>query len=335
MTTTTGRLIELPSHRIPDRFYRGGAAIGRFRGHEVAATHEPEDWVASTTCVHGETRLGLSTLPDGRLLRDAVESDPDHWLGRAHTKRFGSDPMILVKLLDAGERLPVHAHPDRGFARTHLGSNHGKAEAWYILEGGTVHLGLTRELDREGLLALLAADEETLLAALTRIEVSPGDVVYVPPGTLHAIGEGVLLVEVQEASDLSIMLEHARFGLDPRTDGHLGLGYPAVLDAVDGLALAPGRRAQLVYAAGAAEQLLPVEADAYFRLERVRVDRARRLAPGFCVIVVTRGAVQLRAGSEVTELARGATLVVPHAAGSIVATGDGELLVCRPPRVHS
>ena len=54
---------------------------------------------------------------------------------------FGADPRLLVKLLDAGQRLPVHAHPHASFAAVHLGTAHGKAGAWYIVEGGEIYLG--------------------------------------------------------------------------------------------------------------------------------------------------------------------------------------------------
>ncbi|NKF32242.1 carbohydrate kinase, partial [Pseudomonas sp. BGM005] len=105
------------------------------------------DWIGSTTTVNGEPELGLTTLPDGRVLRDAVEQDPVAWLGDAHVARWGADTRLLVKLLDAGQRLPVHAHPHDDFAAAHLGRAHGKAEAWYILQGGTVHVGLREDVD--------------------------------------------------------------------------------------------------------------------------------------------------------------------------------------------
>jgi len=137
-------IVPLPSNRPPERFYRGGDRIAAFRGSGPAGTHEPEDWVASTTTVRGEAPAGLTRLPDGRLLADAIAADPQFWLGQEHVARWGTDTRLLVKLLDAGQRLPVHAHPDDGFAAARLGHAHGKAEAWYVLRAGTVHLGLRR-----------------------------------------------------------------------------------------------------------------------------------------------------------------------------------------------
>ena len=107
------RLIDLPPNR-PRQFYRGGSMLAEFRGVAATDDHRPEDWIASTTARHGaEHGEGLTTLPDGRLLRDALLEDPEGWLGAEHAAALGADPALLVKLLDAGERLPVHAHPTR------------------------------------------------------------------------------------------------------------------------------------------------------------------------------------------------------------------------------
>jgi phosphomannose isomerase type I-like protein len=76
---------------------------------------------------------GLSGMADGRLLRDAIETDPVGWLGEAHVTRFGHSTGLLVKLLDTAQRLPVHAHPDRAFAAEQLSSQFGKKEAWRVV----------------------------------------------------------------------------------------------------------------------------------------------------------------------------------------------------------
>ncbi|MGO8610104.1 phosphoheptose isomerase, partial [Rhizobium johnstonii] len=77
-----------------------------------------------------------------------------------------------------------------------------------ILQGGVIHVGLRDDLDPRALRALVdRQDTAALLALLHAVEVSPGDVVWVPPGELHAIGAGVLLLELQQPEDLSILLE--------------------------------------------------------------------------------------------------------------------------------
>jgi len=164
------RPIALPPNQIHS-FYRGGEAIARFRGTDSTDDHAPEDWVGSTTTRFGAYGTGLSVLPGGRLLGDALAAEPAAFLGPAHAVRFGPDTELLVKLLDAGERLTVHFHPDRDFARRHFGSARGKTEAWLIVETrrepATVWLGFRDDVESEKLVGWVdRQDGATMLGAL-------------------------------------------------------------------------------------------------------------------------------------------------------------------------
>ena len=321
-------IYRLESNRPPERFYRGGERITRFRGETPAGIREPEDWIASTTTVFGEDTLGLSRLPGAGLLREAVEADPVHWLGEEHVARWGSDVRLLVKLLDAGQRLPVHAHPDDVFAASRLGRAHGKAEAWYVLEGGTVHVGLRYDISPEDLADLVRTQAAaTLLALLHDVTVESGDVVWVPPGELHAIGAGVLLLELQQPEDLSILLEWEGFALDGQRDGHLELGFDVALQAVNHSARNLTDLRTMIRTAPAEGTVFPEDADQYFRLSRHRIDGETRIAPGFAVAVVTRGVLDVDGHAGL----RGTTFLIPAGAGDLVVRGAGELLIARPP----
>jgi mannose-6-phosphate isomerase len=320
--------ILLPSNRPAERFYRGGARISEFRHEAASAPREPEDWIASTTTVNGDAALGLTRLPDGRLLREAVAEDSIAWLGERHVSRWGADTRLLVKLLDAGQRLPVHAHPHDDFAATHLGTAHGKAEAWYILQGGTVHVGLRDGIAADALADLVdRQDSATLLGLLHAVEVHPGDVVWVPPGELHAIGAGILLLELQQPEDLSILLEWNDYAIDGAAVGHLGLGFDLALAAVNRGGRSMSDLESLIGAAPASGSVFPPDADEYFRLERLPVAGSAVIDQGFSIVIVREGDVVLGG----VEHRAGAALLVPHGAGALEVTGAGELLVARPP----
>src|SRR5580765_3573611 len=176
-----------------DHFYRGGAKIAALRGLTGVGERQPEEWVAATVTRFGEAELGLARVEDGTLLRDLVAADPAGWVGPdAVAGRFGpADTGVLVKLLDAGQRLLVHVHPDRSFAASHLGCPYGKTEAWLVLDadpGAAVYLGWRDDVD-PGELAQRrdAQDGAWMLERMHRIEVSRGDGVLVPAGTVHAI----------------------------------------------------------------------------------------------------------------------------------------------------
>lgn len=315
-----------------DRFYAGGRQIAAFRGTGPAASHEPEDWVASSTAVFGQAPVGLTTLPDGRLLRDAIEADPVAWLGAEHVATYGSDPALLVKLLDAGQRLPVHAHPDVPFAAEHLGLTHGKTEAWIVLEPARVHLGFTRDVGVDELAGWVQAqDTDAMLGAMHALDLEAGDAVRVPAGLPHAIGEGAFVVELQEPTDLSILLEWSGFALDGATDGHLGLGFDVALAAVDRRGWGADEIARLRGATAASSGDLLPEAAGFFRVERWT--GARVLDAGLAVVVIVAGEGALVADGVPTPVRRGQTVLLPASVGPVAVEGDSlQVVVCRPPR---
>jgi mannose-6-phosphate isomerase len=326
---------------LPDTFYRGAGRIGRFRGDAAAAAAaRPEDWIASATARYGGGTAGMTRLADGSLLADVIAADPAGWLGREHVARYGANPALLVKLLDAGQRLPLHVHPDRGFAAGHLASPFGKTEAWIVLEadpGAMVYLGFSRDVEAAELDGWVRGqDVEAMLAVTNRVPVAAGDAVLCPAGAPHAIGDGILLVELQEPTDWSILLEWRGFPLDPG-DATLGLPLDEALACVGRRAYPPerlaslrGRRLDSVIG-----PLLPGEADPFFVAERVR--SGGRLPPGYSVLIVTEGsgAVAAEGGRPAPAPApvavrRGSTVLIPHGAGACALTGDFAAVRARP-----
>lgn len=331
--------VRLGPHR-PRSFYAGSGAIDRWRhipaGSPDAAVdgRRPEDWIASTTAQFSRAPHGLSRLPDGRLLVETIGADPAAWLGPGHLAAWGPDPRLLVKLLDAGQRLPVHVHPGRDFAARHLLSPYGKTEAWIILDAGpdaTVDLGFSRDVEAAELAAWTRTqDVDALRAAVNRIPVTAGDTVLVPAGLPHAIGAGILLAELQEPSDFSIFLEWAGFDLDGPAEGHLGLGYDLALGCVNPAAVTADRISGLRSVRG--ESAFPAEADDFFRARRVAAGPDVVLDAGYGVLLVLAGSGRLGWAAGVLDVAAGETVLVPWAAGDLTLGGeDLVVLHARPP----
>jgi mannose-6-phosphate isomerase len=308
------------------RFYRGGPGIAELRGIELAGDHMPEDWVGAVNAPFGSHGEGLSRFEDGTLVRDALAADPEAFLGPEHVARFGSDVGLLVKILDAGQRLPVHFHPGRAFARRVFDDPHGKTEAWIIVSatpGAAVHLGFAAPVDAGTVRGWIRdQDAPAMLAAMRELPVAAGDAILVPAGTPHAIGEGILLVELQEPTDYSVLMEWRDVGVT-ESEGHLGIGWDQALEDLD-LGAWDDARVAAVSGQGAGRRLLPAEADPYFRAERVR--GGDELAAGFSILVALAGSGTL-AGRP---LRRGETVLVPHAAGPCALGGAVEAIRCRP-----
>jgi mannose-6-phosphate isomerase len=296
------------------RFYQGGLLIDRLRGDAERDTDHPEDWVGSVTAANNpgrdEPEAGLSRLDDGRLLRDAIAADPQGWLGPA----AGSGTTgVLVKLLDAAERLPVHAHPSPAFASQHLGSPFGKTEAWLVLatrdHASDVWIGLREPVDAATYRGWIdGQDVDALLGSLHRVPVSAGDVIYVPAGTPHAIGAGVLIAELQEPTDFSIVCEWTGYPIDP-DDSHLGMGWDVALGALDLEAREPVLG-------------LPEEAREFFW-----ADREAEPAGRFAVWIVTGGEGEV----DGRPARAGDTFAVPAGATDIAVSGDLEVVRCLGP----
>jgi mannose-6-phosphate isomerase len=316
----------LPPNVLP-HFYAGGPRIAAFRGLTLDGDHMPEEWIAAVnTTFDAANGRGLSHGADGSLVRDAIAADPARWLGDAHVARYGADAALLTKLLDAGQRLPVHFHPGRAFAKRELGLDHGKTEAWIVVEaepGSSVHVGFEHDVELDTVREWMREQaSEDMLAAMHELPVSAGDAIFVPAGTPHAIGVGTLILELQEPTDLSITLEWNGFRLT-EDECHLGLGWDRALAALDRGGWGKERVAALRGGSGAS--LLPPAADPYFRAERA--GGGETLDPGFSVLLGLEGSGEL--GGVPVE--RGSALLIPYAAGPLELTGDVEAIRCRPP----
>jgi mannose-6-phosphate isomerase len=335
-----------PVHLQPnlvEHFYTGGARIAALRGIDTTSERQPEEWIAATVSRAGVPGVGLARTTDGDVLRDLVATDPRSWIG---TDLAEGDTGVLVKLLDAGQRLPVHVHPDRTFAALYLDCAYGKTEAWYVLDvddRAAVYIGWTEDVDADEL-ARRRDDQDGawMLDHLHRVEVRPGDGVLVPAGLPHSIGAGVFVAEVQEPTDFSILLEWS-VTTSGRDDSHLGLGFDLAMRAVTHRATSADELDRLVRRSSATDEkvglrsVLPPEADPFFRLDLATADGdvPAGVPAGFAAVLVLDGDGELNAGDVATPVKRGDVLAVPAAAGDWTVRGNAEVLVARPASTES
>jgi len=327
---------KLPSNQF-DHFYKGGNRIGKLR-NGPGGPMRPEEWIGSTTTRFGEAVNGLSKLSDGRLLKEAISADPISWLGEKHLEKFGNSIEILVKLLDPDQRLPVHYHPNQSFAKEKLHMNHGKTEAWIILDapaGAKVGIGFKKQMSKAEVAALVKAhDSQGLLDSLVFKEVKAGDAVFVPAGVAHAIESGIFVLELQEPTDLSILLEWDGFAVDGDKDGHLNLGFDIALDA---LRLSPLTEAEdkaivsrFESSAAKSHPIFKSVADPFFRADYLTGDD-KKVEAGFGIFLCLSGDGELvfenAAGLGIKA---GDAVVVPCSAGSFTVNNCAGIL-SRPP----
>ncbi len=195
------------------RFYSGGMMIDRLKGEPTPGdTHFPEEWVGSLVQAtnpepHYKVGEGLQLVTvDGRTvqLKKVIEENPEGMLGKEHVRTYGTDAALLVKLLDASIRLVLHAHPSKEFAKQHLNSCFGKTEAWFIIETRDdvkepcVYNSFKEEVSAKRWREIIdKQDVKEMMRLVHKIPVKAEDVVYVKAGLPHAIGKGVLMLELK------------------------------------------------------------------------------------------------------------------------------------------
>jgi len=175
----------------------GGRTLIDDYGFTTDGDNAAEAWLLS--CHKDGPSFVLGGKYDGKTLAEVIEAEGREVLG-TNNKDIRDFP-VLIKIIDARDKLSVQVHPDDDYAYKYENEN-GKTEAWYVLkcdEGASLIYGVNHDMEREEFAA--AIENGTLLDDVNVVPVKPGDVVFIPSGMLHAIGEGILLAEVQQSSN--------------------------------------------------------------------------------------------------------------------------------------
>ncbi|GIO19527.1 mannose-6-phosphate isomerase, class I [Oceanobacillus oncorhynchi subsp. incaldanensis] len=176
----------------------GGKKLQTEFGYSTPYERTGEAWVISAH-PNGPCQIKNGPL-EGRTLQDAWENHKELF-NRAEAA--GETYPLLVKILDANENLSVQVHPDDIYAQKQEGVPYGKTECWYVLdaeEGAELILGHHANSREELKKAMENGEWDTLLKS---VPVTAGDFVYVPSGTIHAIGAGIVILETQQSSDIT------------------------------------------------------------------------------------------------------------------------------------
>lgn len=243
-------ILKLNKNRVW-RTYTGGKIIDEFYNEgSFVDGHFPEVWVSSVTEAKNPDKIqneGLSfieTDDNSKIsLKSEIESNPKYYLGEYHLNKHGTSLGILVKLLDAAERLTIQVHPDKIKAASLFNSQFGKTEAWLILdcreiEGEKPHIyfgfkkGITLESWKE---VFDKQDIPLMLDLMNKVYVEPGDIYLIEGGMPHAIGAGCFILEIQEPTDLTIRTEKVTPGGYDIPDMllHQNLGFEKMFECFD------------------------------------------------------------------------------------------------------
>jgi len=152
---------------------------------------------------------GISAHPNGKceILNGPYKGQTLDQVWTEHRELFGDFPSqefpLMTKIVDARESLSVHVHPDDAYAYENEKGQYGKSECWYIIdaeEGAEIIYGLNTESKD---IAIDKINEEDYESLLNKVKVKPGEFYFIPAGTVHSIGEGILVYETMQSSDVT------------------------------------------------------------------------------------------------------------------------------------
>lgn len=301
----------------------GGKRIAQFKGLPSQGDDIGETWELSP--MPGHESVVAEGEFKGQTLNDLVARYPRQILGgKVDDKWHGHFP-LLVKFIDSNDDLSIQVHPDDALAKERHNSL-GKTEMWYSVlpsEGAYLYAGFNQPMDADKFRSMIA--DNTIVSALGKFFVKPGDVFFLPAGRVHAIGKGNLLVEIQEASDITYRI----YDYDRRD----AQGNPRELHVEQSVGAVNyndvGQEAKNVIPAKG--ETLEVEKCEYFTTDAMDVDGKATLdlAPldSFTILIGIGGDLTVTdPEGRTTPLPAGQTLLVPAEIPSLTITGNGRLL---------
>ena len=235
---------------------------------------------------------------------------------------------LLIKLIDAKDRLSIQVHPDNEYAKTHEGG-FGKTEMWYVVDcekGAGMYYGFDHTISKEEFRRRIK--DNTLPEVLNRVEVRPGDVLFIESGTLHAIGAGILVAEIQQNSNLTYRVyDYGRIGADGKPR-QLHIEKAADVARLERPSRPIGPQGQPEKLEGFARTLLA--SCEYFTVFHMNVSDARLTADekSFHSIVCLGGdALLLDEGEPLLTFRKGDSVFVPAGMGPYSIKGSCEILL--------
>ena len=311
----------------------GGSRLNDDFSKGISIESLAETWECST---HAD---GISTVASGehkgKLLTELLKEHPEylgtHPLGNPYLQA-GELP-ILIKFIDAKEDLSVQVHPDDDYARKHESGSLGKTEMWYVLDAKAdtqLVYGFRHDMNREQLARSLR--DGTVEKYLQKVDVHADDVFYIEAGTVHAIGAGALVAEIQENSNLTYrMYDYDRTGKD---GGKRQLHLKKALDVINLKAAKEPKQPMRVlrYQPGYASEFLC--RCKYFQVERVllNTERCRELVSvraesnSFQVLLCVGGCGVLLFGEEALTFFKGDCIFLPADSIQIRIHGKAQFL---------
>lgn len=314
--------------RLKERLWGGHELLAKAKAgkaqHVDATKAYGESWELSA--VAGDVSVVANGYLKRNNLEEIIEVYMGNLIGDKIYDRYGLTFPLLIKSLDCHDVLSVQVHPDDELAAERHNS-YGKTEMWYVVNrtpGAALYVGFKdTSITREEYIA--AVNEDRLPELLNRVEVEPGDVFFIPAGTVHALGKGIEVVEIQQTSDITYRIyDWNRVDAEGRSrELHTALAVDAIDFARDGASC------HMHYHAEKNRPVTLVDCP-YFTTNMIDLDggleRDCADLDSFVLYICAEGEADVRMGESCEHLSPLDLVMIPAEADSVTISGSSKLL---------
>ncbi|PIF60557.1 type I phosphomannose isomerase catalytic subunit [Flavobacterium sp. 11] len=298
----------------------GGEKLKTLLNKPITSTITGESWELST--VEGDISVVANGEWKGKSLTDIINDSPDEILGTEVHARFGKQFPLLFKYLDAREDLSIQVHPNDELAKKRHNS-FGKTEMWYIMQAdddARIIVGFKEKSNASEYLENL--ENKTLLSILDDVKVKSGDVFFLETGTVHAIGAGLVVAEIQQTSDITYRLyDFDRVDANGNTrELHVDLA----LDAINYNKVETKKE----YTKNINDSNEIVDCP-YFTTNFIPLDgeiSVSKSGKTFTVFMCTEGTFELEYNNSKLQYKKGDTVLIPAALNAFILNGKASIL---------
>jgi mannose-6-phosphate isomerase len=283
----------------------GGEKIGKFKGVSVDSDCVGESWELSA--VPGHESVVSEGAFAGKNIVELAEEYGAALLGTKAVEKYGKTFPLLIKLIDARSNLSVQVHPNDELAKARHNCA-GKTEMWYVVDceaDANIYCGLSAPLSPAGYVEKIA--DNSIMEVVNAHKSAPGQFYFIPAGTIHAIGAGNLIAEIQQSSDITYRV----YDYD-RRDAE---GNPRQLhteEAKDAIDYTYPNPVEPTAKSFDASTPAAVKSD-YFTVDFLKEESAEYSSNGdsFTILMATRGSMEVVVDGATTAVAQGETILIP------------------------
>lgn len=298
----------------------GGEKLKTVLHKPITSNITGESWELST--VEGDVSTVVNGEWKGQLLTEIINSYPDDILGTTVHSRFGKQFPLLFKYLDAREDLSIQVHPNDALAKKRHNS-FGKTEMWYIMQAdddARIIVGFKEDSNAVEYLENLK--NKTLLSILDTVKVQSGDVFFLETGTIHAIGAGLVVAEIQQTSDITYRIYD--FDRADAQGNTRELHVDLALDAINYKKIETKK--EYTNNINASNEIVDCP---YFTTNFIPLNGAisvSKSGESFTVYMCVEGTFELEYNNSKTQYIKGDTVLIPAVMNAFILKGKASIL---------